>query len=98
LFRLAATLPGARSLGTITDATGRPGVGVEYSDGAVSRQIVFNSGSALVLGVLNVAPDGSGTRPPTRSEVALGVVPGTYQTYVDSGLVTSTEDRRPRIG
>jgi hypothetical protein len=98
LFRLAATLPGARSLGTLTDATGRPGVGVEYSDGAVSRQIVFNPDSALVLGVLNVAADGSGTRPPTRSEVALGVVPGTYETYVDSGLVSSTEDRRPRIG
>jgi hypothetical protein len=93
LFRLAATLPGARALGTITDATGRPGVGIEYGDGAVSRQIVFNPDSALVLGVLNVAADGSETRPPTRSEVALGVVPGTSETYVDSGLVSSTQDR-----
>lgn len=95
LFRLAATLPGARSLGTITDATGRPGVGVEYSDGAVSRQIVFNPDSALVLGVINVAVDGTGTGPPSQSEVALGVVPGTSETYVDSGLVPSTQDRRP---
>lgn len=98
LFRLAATLPGARALGTVTDATGRPGVGVEYGDGAVSRRIVFNPDSALVLGVVNVAVDGSSTAPPTRPEVALGVVPGTSETYVDSGLVTSTEDRRPRIG
>jgi hypothetical protein len=94
LFRLAATLPGARSLGTIADATGRPGVGVEYSDGAVSRQVVFNPDSALVLGIFNVAAEGSGTRPPTRLEVALGVVPGTHETYFDSGLVTSTEDRQ----
>jgi hypothetical protein len=88
-------LPGARSLGTITDATGRPGVGVEYSDGAVSRQIVFNPESALVLGVINVAVDGSGTGSPSQSEIALGVVPGTSETYIDSGLVPSTQDRRP---
>ncbi len=93
LFDLAATLPGARSLGTITDATGRAGVGVEYSNGAVSRQIIFNPDSALVLGVLNVAADQSGAQPPTQSEVALGVVPGTSETYVDSGLVSSTLDR-----
>lgn len=98
LFRLAATLPGARSLGATTDAMGRPGVGVAYSDGAVSRQIIFAPGSALVIGVRNVATDPSNTRPPTPSAVALGVVPGTSETYVDSGLVTSTEDRRPRIG
>ena len=98
LFRLAATLPGARSLGATTDATGRPGVGVEYSDGAVSRQITFDPGSALVIGVRTVAADPSNTRRPTASEVALGVVPGTSETYVDSGLVTSTEERRPRIG
>jgi hypothetical protein len=98
LFRLAATLPGARSLGTTTDATGRPGVGVEYSDGAVSRQIIFAPGSALVIGVRNVAADPSDTTPPTPSEVALGVVPGTSETYVDSGEVTSTEDRRPHVG
>jgi hypothetical protein len=54
--------------------------------------------SALVIGVGNVAADPSNTGPPTPSEVALGVVPGTSETYVDSGLVTSTEDRRPRIG
>lgn len=98
LFRLAATLPGARSLGTITDATGRPGVGIEYSDGVVSRQIIFNPDSSLVLGVINITADGSGTEPPTASDVALGVVPGTSATYVDSGLVTSTQDRRPRSG
>jgi len=98
LFRLAATLPGARSLGETTDATGRSGVGIAYSDGAVSRQIIFDPGSALVIGVRNVATDPSDTRPPTPSEVALGVVPGTSETYVDSGEVTSTEDRRPHIG
>jgi hypothetical protein len=98
LFRLAATLPGTRPLGETTDATGRPGVGVAYSDGAVSRQIIFDPGSALVIGVRNVATDPSSTTPPTPSEVSLGVVPGTSETYVDSGLVTSTEDRRPHIG
>ena len=95
LFRLAATLPGARSLGATTDATGRPGIGIAHSDGAVTRQIIFDPGSALVIGVRTVATDPSNTRPPTPSEVALGVVPGTSETYVDSGIVTSTEDRRP---
>jgi len=98
LFRLAATLHGAQALGTITDATGRPGVGVEYSDGAVSRRIVFNPDSALVLGVINVAADRSRTGPPTRSEVVLGVVPGISETYVDSGIVPSTEEGQPAKG
>jgi hypothetical protein len=91
LFDLAATLPGVQALGTIRDAMGRSGIGIGYSDGTVTREIVFDAGSARVLGLRNVGDHPSSTEAPSQGAIALGVVPGTSVTFVDSELVRSVD-------
>ncbi|HTY96758.1 MAG TPA: CU044_5270 family protein, partial [Solirubrobacteraceae bacterium] len=62
LFEIAATLPGVRLLGPLTDPFGRSGVGLAANDRGVGLEVVFDPSSSALLAQRVTQPSGGGAR------------------------------------
>ncbi len=100
LYDVAANLPGVVYVGTVTDAAGRPGLGVAYTHGGIRDELVFDPNTAQLLATNSwlvdpgaVGIDVAGEAPGTA--VAYAGRPGLVYSavYLASGVVDSTQER-----
>ncbi len=82
LFEVAATLPGIEELGTVTDHSGRSGVGVAFVSGGVRHELIFNPNDASLMGEQDVVVDA------TASHEPVGTV-ADWAVYLASSVVDS---------
>jgi hypothetical protein len=54
LFEVAEGIPGVQQLGTVTDHSGRSGVGVAFTSGGVRHELIFNATDSSLLGEQDV--------------------------------------------
>jgi hypothetical protein len=57
LFEVAATIPGVEQLGSVTDHSGRTGVGVAYVSGGSRHELIFNPTDSSLMGEEDVVVD-----------------------------------------
>ncbi|MBI4261098.1 MAG: CU044_5270 family protein [Actinobacteria bacterium] len=86
LYRVAATIPSVELVGDTVDELGRPGTGVGVTWNGVRHEIVFDPGTAIVLGERDVEV---GT---LAAEADPAMFPGSWTAYW-SGIVDSVEER-----
>jgi hypothetical protein len=100
LYDVAANLPGVEFVGRVTDAAGRPGLGVAYTHGGIRDELIFDPHTAQLLATNSwlVDPDAvgidvAGEAPGTA--VAYAGRPGLADSvvYLASGVVDSTQER-----
>jgi hypothetical protein len=82
LYQVAAALPGVQSLGSVTDHSGRTGVGVAYVDHGVQDELVFDPQTSALLGEQNTVV-GPGANYPVGTVVD-------WVVYLQSAVVDST--------
>jgi hypothetical protein len=88
LYQVAASIPGVTMLGSVTDHSGRPGVGIAFVSGGTRHELIFDPATAALLGEEDVVV---GPPPATTQGPAYPV--GTvadWAVYVRSGVVDST--------
>ncbi len=91
LYDIAANLPGVQFVGNTTDASGRPGVGVAFTRGGLSEEMIFDPNTSQVTGeqfATLVAFRGDPVM--GTSAMPAGSVTGS-STVLVSGVVNSTE-------
>jgi hypothetical protein len=64
LFQVAAALPGIEELGTVTDHSGRTGLGVAFVSGGVCHELIFNPSDSSLLGEQDVVVDATAQHEP----------------------------------
>jgi hypothetical protein len=83
LYQVAAGLPGVESLGTVTDHSGRTGVGVAYVNDGLRHELIFDPETSALLGEsYTIVGPGSGYDAP------VGTVVG-WEVYLQSSIVNS---------
>ena len=83
LYQVAAGLPGVESLGTVTDHSGRTGVGVAYVNAGLRHELIFDPKTSALLGEsYTIVGRGSGYDAP------VGTVVG-WEVYLQSSIVNS---------
>jgi hypothetical protein len=92
LYRVAARIPSIELLGQTTDPAGRPGLGVtitsDYSGALARQELIFDPRDSELLGEREVLLQ---SVPWLHSEPPTVIA---YSTYVDSGFVASSSERR----
>jgi hypothetical protein len=88
VYQVAADIPGAILLGTVTDHSGRSGIGIaRVNDDGVEQEYVFDPTTSALLGEEQLA-----TRVNAGGEgVPAGTVLG-WAVYLSSGIVDSLSD------
>lgn len=83
LYQVAAGLPGVESLGTVTDHSGRAGVGVAYVNDGLRHELIFDPETSALLGEsYTIVGVGSGY------DASVGTVVG-WEVYLQSSIVNS---------
>lgn len=83
LYKVAARLPGVESLGTVTDHSGRTGVGVAYIHDGLRHELIFDPKTSALLGEsYTIVGPGSGYGAP------VGTVVG-WEVYLQSSIVSA---------
>ncbi len=91
VYDIAANLPGVEFVGKTVDASGRPGIGVAYTNGGTKDELIFDPKTSALLGETSVIVDpsqlGGDSTDPVGSvgSVLYAAV------YLDSGVVDSTQ-------
>lgn len=83
LYRVVAELPGVESLGEVEDPVGRTGIGVAFTKGSVTHELIFDPETSALLGEREVA-----ARRMPELQVPAGTETGSA-TYLESKLVDS---------
>jgi hypothetical protein len=91
LYEVAATLPGVQLLGSVTDHSGRAGVGIAYTSAGGQHELIFDPSTSALLGETYtvVGPDSAVSGSPLLAPV--GTVTG-WAVYQPSSVVDSTGD------
>lgn len=63
LFQVAKGIPGVEQLGTVTDHSGRPGVGVGFLVNGVRQELIFNPSDSSLIGEEDVVVEPSSNEP-----------------------------------
>ncbi len=79
LYRITAALPGIQLLGAMTDAAGRQGIGVGYSEKGLRQELIIDPRTSVLLGERTVRED---------SGAAIE-----WAVYLKSGVVSSTSQK-----
>ncbi len=88
LFKVAAEIPGVRSLGKVNDPIGRRGVGVALTAHGTRHELIFDPRTSELLASLDQVRD-----PRVPGERGEPGTVSTYTTYFDSGVVDSVNSR-----
>lgn len=83
LYRIAAGLPGVRSLGTVADHAGRRGVGLAIVDRGVWHELIFDPNTSALIG-----EEEKTTARPAGAKVPVGTTIG-WDVYYPSLIVSS---------
>jgi hypothetical protein len=83
LYQVAAGLPGVEALGTVTDHSGRSGVGIAYVNKGLRHELIFDPKTSALLGeYYTIVGPGSGYDAPVGTVVGWAV-------YLQSSVVNS---------
>jgi|GEM_PF-1519502 len=83
LYRVVAELPEVKLLGEVEDPIGRAGIGVAFTKGSVTHELIFDPATSALLGEREVA-----ARRMPELQVPAGTETGSV-TYLESKLVDS---------
>lgn len=86
LYAVAAELPKVELLGDVEDPTGRPGIGVAYTDNFARHELIFDPDTSALLGEREVSVR------PGLFDAPVGTEYGSA-TYLESGVVDSIDER-----
>jgi hypothetical protein len=89
LYRVVAELPKVELLGEVEDPIGRKGIGVAYTKGSVTHELIFDPATSALLGEREVA-----ARRIPDLQVPAGTETGSV-TYLESKVVDSLGKRAP---
>lgn len=93
LYRVVAELPEVELLGKVRDPVGRSGIGVAFTKGSITHELIFDPGSSALLGEREVA-----ARRIPELQVPAGTETGSV-TYLESKVVDSLgRDAPPGAG
>jgi hypothetical protein len=92
LFQLLASRPGARSLGELTDAMGRRGVGVELG----GLRVIIDPETSDILQTSEVSGPRRPTRPPPTGRPEAPVASARVASRAHRGLLEHGQRRRAR--
>jgi hypothetical protein len=70
-FRVLADIDGVRGLGTVQDESGRPGQGVEISDGTTTVRLIVDASTHTLLGTKTISTPAGATLPVAESGAVL---------------------------
>ncbi|MGH2976022.1 MAG: CU044_5270 family protein [Solirubrobacterales bacterium] len=89
LYRVVAELPEVELLGEVEDPVGRTGIGVAFTKGSVTHELIFDPATSALLGEREVA-----ARRMPDLQVPAGTETGSV-TYLESKLVDSLGEGAP---
>lgn len=82
LFQVAAAIPGVQQLGTVTDHSGRSGVGVAFVSGGTRHELIFDPTDSTLMGEQDIVLDASVAHEPAGTLADWAV-------YLSSDVVNS---------